>query len=82
MTDANLIHVVPGVYCFVNLTSRPKNAASNLDGVPGEVAVDTTTGNPGAECNNTNNIELIVRTYGSDGTPGDRGFYVSITGTG
>lgn len=81
VTDANIIHVTPGVFCFKDLSSRPKNAASNLDGVPGEVSVDTTTNAPGAQCNNETNVELIVKTYDSAGTLADKPFYVSITGT-
>lgn len=81
VTDANITHVTPGVFCFKGLTSKPKNATSNLDGVPGEVSVDTTTNAPGAQCNNETNIELIVKTYDSAGTLADKPFYVSITGT-
>lgn len=81
VTDANITKSVAGVYCFTGLTSKPKNANANLDGIPGEVAVDTTTNNPGAECNNQNNVELIVRTYDSAGTAADKPFYLSITGT-
>jgi hypothetical protein len=81
VTQTNVVHTQPGIYCFVGLTSRPKNAAANIDGAPGEIAVDTTTGNPGADCNNQNNVQLIVRTYRSDGTPENKGFYVNLTGT-
>ena len=81
VTDSNITHTATGVYCFKGLTSRPKSATSNLDGVPGETAVDTTTNAPGADCNNETNIELIVRTYNSSGTPENKPFYVSVTGT-
>lgn len=81
VTDANVSRSVKGVYCFTGLTSKPKLANANLDGVAGEVAVDTTTNQPGADCNNATNVELIVRTFDSAGAPADRGFYVSITGT-
>lgn len=81
VTDANVSKTRPGVYCFTGLTSRPKNANANLDGVPGEVAVDTTTNAPGADCDNKTNVELIVRTFDSAGTPADKPFYVSLTGT-
>ena len=81
VTDANVTHVKPGVFCFTGLTSKPKNANANLDGVPGEVAVDTTTNAPGADCDSKTNVELIVRTYDSAGTAADKPFYVSLTGT-
>ena len=81
VTDANLTHAKPGVFCFTGLSSRPKNASANLDGVPGEVAVDTTTSDAGADCGNKNNVELIVRTYDSAGAAADKPFYVSLTGT-
>jgi hypothetical protein len=81
VTDANISHATTGTYCFTNLTSRPKNATVNLDGTPGETSVDTTTNAPGAACNNATNVQLIVRTYNSGGTPTDLPFYVSITGT-
>ena len=82
ITDANISHVTAGVFCFKGLTSKPKNATSNLDGVPGEVSVDTTTNAPGAQCNDETNVELIVKTYDSAGTLADKPFYVSVTGTG
>lgn len=81
VTDANITHTTAGVYCFTSLTSRPKNATVTLDGVPGETSVDTTTNNPGADCNNQTNVELIVRTYDSAGALADKPFYLSITGT-
>jgi hypothetical protein len=82
VTDANVSHTVTGVYCFTGLTSRPKVANANLDGTAGEVAVDTTTDQPGADCNNATNVQLIVRTFDSVGTAANKGFYVTITGTG
>jgi hypothetical protein len=81
VTDANVSHTVTGVYCFSGMTSRPKVANANLDGAPGEVAVDTTTDKPGADCNNATNVQLIVRTYDSTGAAANNGFYVTITGT-
>jgi hypothetical protein len=81
VTDANVTKSVTGVYCFTGLTSKPKVANANLDGSAGEVAVDTTTDKPGADCNNAVNVELIVRTFDSAGKPADHGFYVTITGT-
>jgi hypothetical protein len=81
VTDANVSHTVTGVYCFSGLSSRPKVANANLDGSAGEVAVDTTTNQPGADCNNATNVELIVRTFDSTGTAANKGFYVTITGT-
>lgn len=81
VTDSNITHTSPGVYCFSGLASRPKVANSNLDGVPGETSVDTTTNAPGASCNNATNVQLIVQTYTSGGTPADQPFYVTVTGT-
>ena len=81
VTDANVSHTATGVYCFTGLTSKPKNATSNLDGVAGETSIDTTTNAPGAACDNKTNVELIVRTYDSGGNLVDKPFYVSITGT-
>jgi hypothetical protein len=81
VTDANVSHTVTGVYCFSGLTSKPKVANANLDGAPGKFAVDTTTNQPGADCNNATNVELIVRTYDSAGAAANKGFYVTITGT-
>jgi hypothetical protein len=81
VTDANVAHSTPGVYCFTGLKSTPKNANVTLDGVPGETSVDTTTSAPGAACANATNVELIVRTYDSAGTLTDKPFYVSLTGT-
>lgn len=80
IVDANISRTKPGVYCFAGLTSRPKNAQATLDGVPGEIATDTTS-NTSPDCAGTN-IEMIVRTYNSAGTPEDKGFQVAITGGG
>jgi hypothetical protein len=79
VTSANVTHTAAsGVYCFTGLTSRPKNAEASIDGAtPGEVTVDTTT-NTG--CGQTN-VQLIVRTFDSAGTAGDRAFQVQATGT-
>jgi hypothetical protein len=81
VTDANITHTTPGVYCFTGLTSRPKSANTTPDGVPGETSVDTTTNAPGAACNNDNNVQLIVRTYDSTGALTDKPFYLTLTGT-
>ena len=80
ITDANLGHPAPGVYCFYSLTSRPKNANVTLDASPGETSVDTTT--KGGPCPNPSQHEMTVFTYDSAGAAADRPFYVSITGTG
>ena len=79
VTDANIKKTKPGVYCFYGLTSRPKNAQATLDGVPGEIATDTTT-NSTADCPDPN-VELIVRTFDSAGAAADKPFSVSLTGT-
>jgi hypothetical protein len=83
VTQANVFHAAgSGVYCFFDLTSRPKNAEASIDGAtPGEVTVDTTTGSPGPACNNQTNIQVIVRTFDSAGAAADRAFEVAITGT-
>jgi hypothetical protein len=80
VTDTNIKKGGVGVYCFDSLSSRPKNASVTLDGVPGEVAVDTTT-RTGTGCPDEAKLDLIVRTYDSAGTPTDKPFYISITGT-
>ena len=69
-----------GVYCFYGLTSRPKNAQATLDGVPGEIATDTTS-NTDPACPDPN-VELIVRTFDSAGTAADKGFQLAVTGGG
>jgi hypothetical protein len=79
VADTNVIHTTAGVYCFTGLAQQPQTATVNLDGVPGESSVDTTTNNPGAACNNATGIQLIVRTYDSAGTLTDKGFYVQVT---
>lgn len=81
VTNANISHTTPGVFCFTGLTSRPKNANVTLDAVPGETSVDTTTNAPGVSCNNLTNVQLIVRTYDSAGTAADKPFYLTLTGT-
>lgn len=81
VTDANIAKTQTGVYCFTSLTSKPKTANVTLDGVAGETSVDTTTNQPGAACNNANNVEMIVRTYDSAGNAADKPFYVTLTGT-
>jgi hypothetical protein len=79
VTDTNIKKgSTPGVYCFTGLTSRPKNAQGTLDGVPGEIAVDTTS-NTDPACQGVNNVELIVRTYSSAGEPADKGFQLQLT---
>jgi hypothetical protein len=79
VTDANVKKgSTPGVYCFTGLTSRPKNAQATLDGVPGEIATDTTS-NTDPACEGVNNLELIVRTYDSAGKPADKGFQLQAT---
>jgi hypothetical protein len=82
VTDTNIKKPVGtvGVYCLDSLSSRPKNASVTLDGVPGETAVDTTT-KTGTGCPDEAKLDLIVRTYDSAGTPADKPFYISITGT-
>jgi hypothetical protein len=58
---------------------RGGQTQASIDGAtPGEVTVDTTT-NTG--CGQTN-VQLIVRTFDSAGTAGDRAFQVQVTGTG
>jgi hypothetical protein len=80
VTDTNIVHTTGGVYCFTGLTAQPQTATINLDGVPGEISVDTTTSSPGAACNNATGIQLIVRTYDSTGTLADKPFYVKADG--
>ena len=81
VTDANIKKgSTAGVYCFYGLTSRPKNAQATLDGVPGEIAVDTTS-NTNPACPDPN-VELIVRTFDSAGAPADKGFQLALTGGG
>ena len=80
VTDANIKKTKVGVYCFYGLTSRPKNAQATLDGVAGEIAVDTTT-NTHADCPDPN-VEVIVRTFDSAGAPLDKGFQIALTGGG
>ena len=84
VTDANILKgATPGLYCFANLTSKPKNANVTLDSVPGEVSVDTeVNAADGCPSPPTGNVELIVRTYDSAGAPADKAFYISITGGG
>lgn len=79
--DTNIVHTTAGVYCFSGLSAQPKTANVTLDGTPGETSVDTTTNNPGAECNNATGIQLIVRTYDSAGTLADKGFYLTASGS-
>lgn len=78
VTDANIQKPDAGLYCFYQLSSRPKSANVTLDGVPGETSVDTTSGAP---CPNPAQLDLFVRTYDSAGSPADKPFYISITGT-
>lgn len=80
VTDTNIVHTTAGVYCFTGLKAQPQTATANLDGVPGETSIDTTTSAPGAACNNATGIQLIVRTYDSTGALADKGFYVQATG--
>jgi hypothetical protein len=80
VTDTNVVHTTGGVYCFTGLKAQPQTATANLDGVPGETSIDTTTSAPGAACNNATGIQLIVRTYDSTGTLADKPFYVQATG--
>ena len=80
VTDANIKKTKTGIYCFYGLTSKPKNAQATLDGVPGEIATDTTT-NTSADCPDPN-VELIVRTFDSAGAPADKGFQLALTGGG
>src|SRR3954447_12779467 len=83
VTDTNIVHTTGGIYCFTGLKSQPQTASVNLDGAtgaPGETSIDTTTSAPGAACNNATGIQMIVRTYNSDGTPADKPFYVQATG--
>ena len=77
VTDANIKKTTAGVYCFYGLTSRPKNAQATLDGVAGEISVDTTT-NSSPACPDPN-VEVIVRTYDSAGTPVDKPFQLTLT---
>ena len=81
VTDANVKKgSTAGVYCFYGLTSKPKNAQATLDGVPGEIAVDTTS-NTDPACPRSS-VELIVRTFDSAGAPADKGFQLALTGGG
>ena len=80
VTDTNIVHTTAGVYCFTGLKAQPQTAAADLDGVPGETSVDTTTNAPGGACNNATGIQLIVRTYDSGGTLADKPFYVQASG--
>jgi hypothetical protein len=80
VADTNIKKTTVGVYCFYGLSSRPKNAQATLDGVPGEIATDTTS-NTDAACPDPN-VELIVRTYDSAGAPADKGFQLAVTGGG
>src|SRR3954454_5652932 len=83
VTDTNIVHTTAGIYCFTGLKAQPQTATANLDGVPGETSVDTTTSAPGPACNNATAIQLIVRTYNSGGTTlTDMPFYVQATGPG
>ena len=77
--DTNIIHATAGVYCFTGLKTQPQTATANLDGVPGETSVDTTTDKPGAACNGATGIQLIVRTYDSTGALADKPFYVQAS---
>src|SRR4051794_3664137 len=76
VADTNIVHTTAGVYCFTGLKAQPQTATVNLDGTPGETSVDTTSNNPGAACNNASGIQLIVRTYDSNGALSDKPFYV------
>jgi hypothetical protein len=76
ITNTNIVHTTGGVYCFTGLAAQPKTAQATLDGMAGEVAVDTTTNNAGADCNNATGIQMIVRTFDSTGTAADKPFYV------
>lgn len=89
VTDANIIHTQPGIYCFTGLSAQPVTANATLDGVAGEIAVDTTTDKPGADCNNVTGVQMIVRTFalGFDSVkndvtqaPTDEPFYVQASG--
>jgi hypothetical protein len=80
VNDANIAKGGTGVYCFVSLTSRPKNANVTLDGVPGETSVDITT-KTGTGCPDEAHLDMIVKTYDSAGVPADKPFYLSLTGT-
>jgi hypothetical protein len=80
VADTNIKKTAVGIYCFYGLTSRPKNAQATLDGGPGEIATDTTS-NSDPACPDPN-VELIVRTYDSTGTPADKAFQLSLTGGG
>jgi hypothetical protein len=84
VSDTNILKgATPGLYCFANLTSKPKNANVTLDSVPGEVSVDTeVNAADGCPSPATGNVELVVRTYDSAGAPTDKPFYISITGGG
>src|SRR4051812_882321 len=80
VSDTNIVHTPGGgVYCFTGLKSQPQTASVTLDGVPGETSIDTTTSAPAAACNNATGIQMIVRTYNSDGVLADRPFYVQAT---
>ena len=79
VADTNIVHTTGGVYCFSGLAAQPKTATANLDGVPGETSIDTTTSAPGADCNGATGIQLIVRTYDSAGTLVDKPFYVQMS---
>jgi hypothetical protein len=78
VADTNVIHTTLGVYCFTGLAAQPQSASVTLDGTAGETSVDTTTNNPGAACNNATGIQMIVRTYESNGTLADKPFYVRV----
>ena len=83
VTDANIVKGGAGLYCFANLSSKPKNANATLDSVPGEVSVDTeVNAADGCPAPATGNVELVVRTYNSAGTAEDKPFYISMTGGG
>ena len=60
VTDTNVVHTTAGVYCFTGLSAQPQTAQVTLAGVAGETSVDTTTNNPGADCNNATGIQMIV----------------------
>jgi hypothetical protein len=80
VADTNVVHTTAGVYCFTGLKAQPQTATVTLDGAPGETSVDTTTGAPGAACNNATGIQAIVRTYDSAGALTDKPFYVQVSG--
>jgi hypothetical protein len=79
VTDTNVVHTTAGVYCFTGLAAQPQTAQVTLAGAAGENSVDTTTNNPGADCNNATGIQMIVRTYDSAGTAADKPFYVNAS---